>query len=233
MAIKFTTTKDNTQYANILVYGESGIGKTFMSSTVENARKKVVIISSEKKMLSLKDEEPIPVILVESYEDLKDAYEFLKSDPKAKGFEWVALDSVSDIAEVVLADFKENGIDGNFNNMAIYGAMGEKMLSMVKKLKRLDKHFYCIAKAKQMKDEHAGMVLWQPMAPGNILGQGLPYEFDFVFPLRKAETEKGRKFRYLQTQPDLSWFAKGINGLNKIEEPNLQKIVNKILTPKE
>jgi hypothetical protein len=41
---------------------------------------------------------------------------------------------------------------------------------------------------------------------------------------------KTEEYRYLQTQPDISYHAKDRSGkLNKIERPNLKMIINKVM----
>lgn len=228
MAIKFTTTKDSSDFIKCLVYGESGIGKTRLSNTAP----KPVIISSEKKLLSLKKFN-IPVILIEDHEDLEEAYNFITTDKKAKGFQTIVLDSISDIAETILTYFKENPIDGNTHPQAAYGAMADALLPLIKKFRDIpDKHIYFIAKAKRMKDDYTGVVSWYPMMPGQQLGPGLPYLFDFVFAMRSGEDNDGNKYRYLQTVTDIQWLAKGIETLNDIEEPNLTKLFKKALGKK-
>lgn len=228
MAIKFTTTKDSSDFIKCLVYGESGIGKTRLSNTAP----KPVIISSEKKLLSLKKFN-IPVILIENHEDLEEAHAFITINEKAKKFQTVVLDSISDIAETVLAYFKENPIDGNTHPQAAYGSMADTLLPLIKKFRDIpNKHVYFIAKAKRMIDDYTGIVSWYPMMPGRQLGPGLPYLFDFVFAMRSGENNEGDKYRYLQTVTDIQWLAKGIETLNAIEEPNLTKLFNKALGKK-
>jgi len=225
MAIKFTTTKQSSDYIRCIVYGPSGIGKTMMAKTAPAP----VIISSENKLISLKDEE-IPVIQVHDHIDLEEAYNFLVTNKKAAGFKTIVLDSISDIAEVVLEYFRKNPVDGNTHPQAAYGSLAEVLLPLIKKFRDIpNRHVYFIAKAKRIKDEYTGVTSWNPMMPGQQLGPALPYLFDFVFAMRMGETDKGVKYRYLQTEGDIQWLAKGIETLNAIEEPNLIKIFNKAL----
>ncbi len=225
MAIKFTSTKDVTKAVKILVYGESGVGKTRLTATCPNP----VIISSEKKLISLKDFN-IPVILIENHEDLEEAYTFLTTSKKAKKFETIVLDSVSDIAEAILAYFKENPVDGNTHPQAAYGMLADETLPLIKKFRDIaDKHIYFIAKAKRYKDEYSGVTSWAPMMPGQQLGPGLPYLFDFVCAMRIGENNEGKKYRYLQTVADLQYLAKGNEDLKAIEKPNLGQLFDKVL----
>ncbi len=57
MAIRLTTTTESVEYVKCLIYGESGVGKTWLCQTAP----KPVIISAEKGLLTLKHVN-IPVI---------------------------------------------------------------------------------------------------------------------------------------------------------------------------
>lgn len=227
MAIKLTTTAESAKFIKCLVYGESGIGKTMLSATAP----KPIIISAEKGLLSLK-EHNIPVILVENHIDLEEAYEFIISDKRSKGFQTVVLDSISDIAEAVLAYFKKNPVDGNTHPQAAYGSMADSLMPLIKKFRDIpDKHVYFIAKAKRTKDDYTGVTSWMPSMPGQQLGPALPYLFDFVLPMKAGETDKGVKYRYLQTAADIQWLAKDRSGkLSTIEKPDLSSIFRKALS---
>lgn len=225
MAIKFTTTDTGVDHVKCVVYGESGIGKTRLSETAPNP----VIISSEKKLISLQNFK-IPVILVENHIDLLEAYDFLTTNSKAKGFQTIVLDSISDIAEAVLDYFKKNPKDGNTHPQAAYGSLADELLPLIKKFRDIpNRNVYFIAKAKRMKDDYTGITSWMPSMPGQQLGPGLPYLFDFVFAMRAGETDDGKKYRYLQTTADIQWLAKGIETLDPIEKPDLTRLFNKAL----
>lgn len=226
MTIKFTTTAESTKFVKCLVYGKSGIGKTVLSSTAP----KPIIISAEKGLLSLQDKK-IPVIMIDNHIDLQEAYEFVTTNEKAKGFKTVVLDSISDIAEVVLSYFKANPPDGNPHPQAAYGAMSDVLMPLIKQFRDIpDKHVYFIAKSKRVKDEFTGITTWMPSAPGKQIGEALPYLFDLVMAMRAGETEKGTTYRYLQAAADIQYEAKDRSGkLNDMEKPDLTSIFNKAL----
>ena len=85
------------------------------------------------------------------------------------------------------------------------------------------------AKQGRVTDEYTGITTYGPMMPGKTNQLNLPFYFDELFCLRIGQTDKGETYRYLQTQPDVSYTAKDRSGeLNAIERPHLGKIFKKI-----
>lgn len=226
MSIRFTTTSEASinNGLKMTVYGVSGAGKTTLCGTWGMPS---VIISAEAGLLSLKHLD-IPVIEIANDDDLLEAYRFLNESSDAKQFEAVSIDSLSEIAEIVLASEKQ----ANRDVRAAYGALSDKMTKIIRAFRDLPcKHVLFTAKLDKIKDEMTGSILYAPSMPGQKLGQALPYFTDEVFALRVEKDNEGNIQRWLQTQPDYQWSAKDrSNSLNPFEEPNLEKIVSKILS---
>ncbi len=221
--IKLTTTAESSNFIKVIVYGGSGVGKTWLIQTAP----KPVIISAEKGLLTLK-EFNIPVIEIKSFQDLEDAYVFITTDKRAKNFETICLDSISDIAETVLAEEKTKcGADPR----QAYGAYADKLLPMIKKFRDLEKkNVYFTAKLRAMHDEFSGITSYLPSMPGQQLGPQLPYLFDFSLVLRVGQDEDGNKFRFLQTESDVQYTAKARGGkLEASEPPDLGYLFKKVL----
>ena len=103
MAIKLQNTRDvAVNGIKCLVYGQAGAGKTSLIKTLPNP----VVLSAEAGLLSIADQD-IPFIQIETIEQLQEAYLWLKDSEESKQFQSVALDSISEIAEVVLIKEKE------------------------------------------------------------------------------------------------------------------------------
>jgi phage nucleotide-binding protein len=230
MPIKFTTTQQVNNHIKALVYGESGIGKTFLASTAPTP----LIISAESGLLSLQDY-TIAVIEVKTKQDIIEVYNFIMQSEEAQKYETVVVDSISDIAENVLLDLKKNPPDKNPHPQAAYGHMGDFILPMIKNFRDIpEKHVYFIAKTKRVTDEYSGITSWMPSCPGQQIGNALPYEFDFVLPMRIGETEKQEKYRYLQSEADFQYIAKDRSGrLSSQEAPDLNKLFQKALQTKK
>lgn len=227
MAIRLTTTKQSAQTngIKILTYGNAGAGKTRLCATTGEP---TVIISAEAGLLSLRDTD-IAVIEVSSIADVHDAYNYVVNDPDAAHFRWVCLDSISEIAEVVLNTEKKASKDPR----QAYGALSEQMQDLLRAFRDIPgRNVYMSAKMERQKDETTGAMLYQPSMPGAKLGQGIPYLFDEVFVLRAEKADDGTVQRALQTGADFQYTAKDRSGcLEMYEAPNLASIAAKILNP--
>jgi hypothetical protein len=239
MALEFTTTNRTNVAAavKVLVYADSGMGKTLMCATAPGP----LIISNESGLLVLNKRNleklfgvgnpaityDIPVIKINTVQDLTEAHTWLMQSAEAKQFQTVCVDSISEIGEVVLNNAKRQVKDPR----QAYGELIEKMESVIRAYRDIpDKHVYMTAKLEPMKDELTGIVKYGPSMPGAKLGQKLPYFFDEVFKLGVNKDQQGNSFRYLQTSADLQSMAKDRSGaLDVMEPPHLAHVFNKIL----
>lgn len=219
----------------VLVYGPAGLGKTMLCATAPNP----IIISAESGLLSLaksnlirvygkKNKDVtynIPVIQITDIDDLTAAREWCDT-PAAEQFDTICIDSLSEIAEVVLNNAKRQVKDPR----QAYGELMEKMGTTIRSFRDLHgKHVYMTSKMEHSKDEVTGVSMYGPMMPGNKLAPDIPYLYDEVFHIGTDKLEDGTPYRYLRTQPDRQFQAKDRSGaLDIIEEPNLSAIFRKI-----
>ena len=158
-------------------------------------------------------------------DDLREAYNWCKDSAEAAGFQSVALDSISEVAEVVLHHEMKKNKDGR----AAYGEMNTTMTELIRAFRDLPgKHVYMSAKLEKSQDE-MGKMLYNPGMPGKSLTQGLPYFFDEVLALRVERDAAGVTQRALMCDSDGIWLAKDRSGkLEAWEAPDLGGIITKI-----
>ena len=220
MAINLKSTGSmSANGVKLLVYGQAGAGKTSLIKSLP----KPIVLSAEGGLLSIQDAD-LPYIEITSMADLKEAYEWVTGE-QGSNFKSVALDSISEIAEVVLNHEKKVNKDPR----AAYGAMQEQMADIIRAFRDLPgKHVYMSAKLEKTQDE-MGRVLYAPSMPGNKTGQSLPYFFDEVLALRVEKDSEGNTQRALMCDTDGLWLAKDRSGkLGAWEAPDLGEIIAKI-----
>ena len=220
MAINLKSTRGAaSDGVKVLVYGGAGSGKTTLIGTLPEP----IIISAEAGLLSLADLD-IPYIEVTDMASLKEAYSFVTS-AEATGFKSVAVDSISEIAEVVLNAEKKATKDPR----QAYGALQEQMTDLVRAFRDISgKNVYMSAKMEKTQDE-SGRILYGPSMPGNKLSQMLPYFFDEVLALRVEKDDENKPQRALMCDSDGLWSAKDRSGkLDPWETADLSYIINKI-----
>lgn len=245
MAIKFVSVneaiRDNGLKA--LVHAPAGTGKTVFGAT---ALASTLIISAESGLLSLgQDKENLQaagspdfdasyctVVEVKTLEDLSEVLEELQPeegqnlDDFEPHFSWIVLDSITEIAEVVLAFELKQSKDPR----KAYGNLQSVMLTILKKFRDLPK-YNVLMTCKQVKqtDETSGVTMYQPMMPGTKLSQQIPYLFDEVWCLRVGKDEEGDAFHYIQGTRELQYEAKDRSGkLTDCEPPSLAMLYKKI-----
>lgn len=221
MAIQLQSTKGlHANGVKILVYGHSGAGKTSLIPTLPNP----VVLSAEGGLLSIADHD-VPYLEIRDMQTLMDAYSFITQDGQANNFDSIALDSISEIAEVVLSAEKKKTKDPR----QAYGELMTQMQDLIRAFRDIKgKHVYFTAKCEKQQDEQ-GRLLYSPSMPGAKLGQQLPYFFDEVFALRVEKGEDGKPVRALQCDSDGLWAAKDRSGrLDPWETPDLGEIIRKI-----
>lgn len=117
---------------NWLVYGKSGDGKTVLAGTAPNALFLTVEAAgteSAKAMGSEADE-----MVVDTVELLNEAYDYFKSGTGCKDYEWVILDSLTEIEELFWS-----AVQGSNNSKKIqdYGTIATLMKKEVDRWNRL------------------------------------------------------------------------------------------------
>jgi len=224
MALRFTSTKDaRSDAVRVLVHGPSDAGKTRLCQTLPHSE--TLIISAEGGLLSLRDVD-ISTIEITTLDDVAEAYRFVTESEDAKHFNWIALDSITEIGERVLSVEKGRASDPR----QAYGALIDHMGHLVRSFRDLPgRNVYMSCKQERVRDDVSGAMLYGPSMPGAKLGAALPFWFDEVFALRCHTDKDGKISRALQTRSDAQYVAKDRSGsLDRYEDADLSLIMRKI-----
>lgn len=206
----------------MLVHSQAGAGKTMLSATTGVP---TLIISAEAGLLSIQGApDYIKTTVVESIDDMNNVHRYLSTQPHP--YEWVQIDSISEIAEVCLSKELGKNPDPRKSYPAFQDEMG-KVIRKFRDLRGINVMMTC--KQVRKEDQDSGITRYSPMMPGNKLGAAIPYWFDLVLALRVERDDDKKVVRFLQTFQDLKFEAKDRSGvLEPYEPPNLQKILAKV-----
>jgi hypothetical protein len=221
--MKIHYTNDPRQFNGVkcLGYGRSGVGKTRLGATAPRP----FFLSAEAGLLSLRKER-VPYALIETYKQLEEAHTWATKSAEARNYDTLVLDSVSEIAEVVLGEEKGKSRDPR----KAYGELSTQMTMLLRDFRDLpQKHVYFIAKEETI--EVNGVRVARPMFPGQQLAANMPYFFDEVFQLVSiVDPQTKVEQRALKTQTDQYSEAKDRSGALALWEPaNLTEVFNKIM----
>lgn len=209
--LKSTASLGQLNGAKALVYGNSGVGKTRLIASAPGP----IIVSAEKGLLSLRGFN-LPVWEIKTLADLIECYTWLRTSAETRQFATVCIDSVSEVAEVLLnAELRMTT-----NGQRAYGQMADKLTQIFRDFRDLDgKNVVFLAKQEFSADGVTGAKMHCPSFPGKQLSQNAPYFVDEVWQLVNfGKDEAGTERRFLRTQPDESNVAKDRSGALELWE---------------
>lgn len=103
--------RDYDESINMLIYGDSGVGKTVFAGTAEDG----LFVGLESGLIAAKRQgSKCKAWLVNEWQDLEACYKFLRDNPD-HGFRWVQIDSITDMQEKLLRHILDKAILENKN----------------------------------------------------------------------------------------------------------------------
>lgn len=200
-------------------YGGPGSGKTPLLNTAPNP----VLVAIEPGLLSMRSSN-IPTFEAFTRPKITEFFQWFFNSAEAKKFDTLGIDSISQLAEIILADEKKKNKDGR----AAYGKMSDSVMELMNDLYYLqNKHIYLIAK--QGHDESTG--LKRPFFPGQDLLVKVPHMYDEVLHLGVHQIPGVvQPTKSIQTFEDYNHFARDRSGnLAQFEPPDLGVLFRKAM----
>jgi hypothetical protein len=153
-----------------VLYGGPGTGKTPMVTTAPRP----VLCAVEPGLLSMRTSN-VPTWEAYTAEKIDEFFAWFFSSREAAQFDTLAVDSISQLAEIILIREKKNNRDGR----AAYGKMSEAVMDILNKLYYMpQKHIVLIAK--QMTADENGVAMRKPFFPGQDLNVKVPHAYDEI-----------------------------------------------------
>lgn len=160
-----------------MVHGKPGVGKTPVVDTAPRP----VLLACEPGLLSMaKSQTPV----WEAYTPPRvwEFFDWLFGSHEAKAFDTVAVDSVSQVAEMVLAQQMSMHKDPR----KAYGEMARQVYDRLSGLYFLpQKHVYLIAKQMAKEEGPSKTLFARPYFPGQELHVKVPHLFDLIIHMEK------------------------------------------------
>lgn len=214
----------------ILVHGEAGAGKTPLILTLSN----VFVFASDPGLLSIKGYN-IPYVSIDTYKDFILSYDWIIRSPEAKKYDTYCIDSISEHAKLIFSHYEQKNKDVR----RAYQLYMKDLYAFLRHcIKIAPQNIFCTGRSTKIDkivDETKPVTpnntesYYSPSMPSEKTREEILYLFDEIFALREAVTIDGYKYKYLQTRNTSTHFARDRSMfLDPIEEPNLQKIINKI-----
>lgn len=206
--------------AKSLCYGPPGSGKT----PIANTAPRPILGICEPGMLSMRNS-TIPAIDLFTPERIDDFFKWLFNSAESRNYDTVAIDSVSQMAEIYLKQGHAKNRDGR----AAYGHMSTKVREQLDGLFFLQqKHTYLICKQGYAEIDGARKAV--PYFAGQDLPVYVPHLYDVILHLGVHSVPSVGQVKAFRCAPSFDAVARDRSGnLAEYEPPNLTALFTKIM----
>ena len=233
--LEITPVQERSSYYNILVYGDSGTGKTTLAGSADEvpSMRPVLFIDIEGGTESLRPSYPeVDTVRVTSWKELQAVYDALYEGDHP--YRTVVLDSLTEIQKFNMYDImnsltqKRPDLDPDIPGMREWGKNLEQLRKMVRGFRDLEMHTIFTALNRSDKDQKTGVTTMKPSLSGKLADEVAAF-LDVVmyyYVKQVGDGEDAQFRRFLLTQKTDSQIAKDRSGRLPmvVEDPTMSKI---------
>jgi hypothetical protein len=225
-------------YLNMLIYGEPGVGKTYLAATAQDCAetKPILFVDVEGGTLTIRRRSDVDVRQVRTIKDVETIHNILYEDAGSY-YKTVILDSLTelqklDMKAVMEKEYNTNPerIDKDVPTQRAWGKSGNRVRAIIQAYRDLPIHTICTCLLAQEHDDTNGITTYFPSLPGKLRGEVSGY-FDIVGYLKVeqggAGTEQVRKLQIAKTRRVIAKDRTGSLG-EQIESPTIPLIMEMI-----
>jgi phage nucleotide-binding protein len=238
--LKIIKAKERAPHMNILIYGESGVGKTRLAGSADSVprMRKVLVIDLEGGTLTLEQNNPdVDIIRVKNWSEMQTVYDALYSGDH--DYETVIIDSLTEVQKFNMYSVMENRVETSSANvdvdapdMRAWGINLEQMRKYVRAFRDLPFNTIFTALVKDDKDKKTGLTMKKPSLSGKLASEVAAF-LDIVSYMYMKEVD-GEQTRLLLSSATDDVIAKDRTGklpvvmLNPTMESILDHIEGKV-----
>lgn len=238
--LKVTRVEQRSTFLNMLVYGDSGIGKTTFAGSADALpeMRSVLVVDIEGGTESLRRSYPdVDVVRVTTWKEMQTVYSELHRG--SHEYRTVILDSLTEIQKFnmyqIMADLlakkgDSNNVDPDVPSMREWGKNLEQIRRYVRNFRDLQMHTIFTALAKEDKDQRSGVRTIKPSLSGKMADEVAAFlDLVMYYYMKEVPSEEGEgvvQKRLLLTQKTSMHVAKDRSGMLPmvIEDPTMTKL---------
>lgn len=209
-------------YANILVFGESGSGKTHFASTYKPESTLFINIVAESGLMTLRAKGiDLDVVDITGYKQMMEIINWLKTS--GGKYDLIFIDSLSQWQKLLEKEIPDSG-----NKYAKWNTIKDYTKEVIGEFKKLPFHKVFTCEIVKDKDEEAGTILYIPSLAGSSKHE-IQYWFDEVYYFTRFQENLKSPIKYKAlTAAAMKYPCKSRLGLPvEIDNPNLKDIIEK------
>lgn len=241
--LQVTPVQERSSYYNILLYGDSGTGKTTLAGSADAvpSMRPVLFIDIEGGTESLKHSYPeVDTVRVTTWKEMQSLYDALYDGDH--GYNTVVLDSLTEIQKFNMYDImhgvvqKRPDLDPDIPSMREWGKNLEQIRKMVRGFRDLEMHTIFTALARSDKDSKTGITSVKPSLSGKLADEIAAFldVVGYYYVKQMGDGEDAEFRRFLLTQKTDQQIAKDRSGkLPMVVENPTMKLINELMQGKE